>query len=285
MQLFALDSNNRPIRATQAEKKKNYLCLECRTIVRLRGGLHRQPHFYHLEPVIACRQHQKGEIHLRLQSYLFDLLPIGDCFLECRFPMIQRIADVAWESKKIIFEIQCSPITSDEVLKRNQDYQQIGWSPVWILHDRRFNHSRLAVAEIALRTSCHYFTNMNREGHGIIYDQFDIHDGIFRKDQMPPLPVDLSQPFLNREKVEILSLHLLKKREISWRIAFKGDMKHSYLQQADSTYMEEAKIRENRHFIEAKEPSWRQKIYLIWNTLFIRPWKIFFRFILEKSCR
>jgi competence protein CoiA len=285
MQLFALDANHQLIRATQAVKQKNYLCLECRAIVRLRAGLHRQPHFYHLEPVLRCRQHQKGEIHLQLQSFLFNLLPTGDCLLECRFPEIQRIADVAWLSKKIIFEIQCSPIKSEEVFARNQDYQQAGWTVVWILHDRRFNQLRLSAAELGLRNSSHYFTNMSREGNGIIYDQFDIHEGIFRKDQMGPLPVDLSQPCLGVKNVDSLPLKLLKERESSWMISFKGDLKQSYLEEENLDYIREASIKEKRYISAAQKRAWIYHLKHIWKALFIKPWKIIFRIILEKSCR
>ena len=108
MQLYALDTKGELISAQQAVRQINYECLECQHTVRLRGGPHRRPHFYHVSPSIFCRQHQKGAIHLQLQSYFLHQLPIGDCHLECPFPSIGRIADVAWLSQKIVFEIQCS---------------------------------------------------------------------------------------------------------------------------------------------------------------------------------
>ncbi len=62
-EFYALDENGRSTNAHQARKQTNYSCLECRQIVRIRGGPHRQRHFYHLEPTPSCRQHQKGAIH------------------------------------------------------------------------------------------------------------------------------------------------------------------------------------------------------------------------------
>lgn len=75
MQLYAFDEDGHLTNAHQARKQTNYSCLECRQIVRIRGGPQRQRHFYHLEPTPSCRQHQKGVIHLLLQSYFLQQLP------------------------------------------------------------------------------------------------------------------------------------------------------------------------------------------------------------------
>src|SRR5438105_4635558 len=121
MQLLARKSDGSLVLARNAKKQHPYECLECKGDVRLRGGLHRQLHFYHFEPSPFCRQHQKGMVHIQVQLHLQSLLG-EDCLLEHQMSEINRIADVAWPTKKVVFEIQFSPISAQEVKERNRDY-------------------------------------------------------------------------------------------------------------------------------------------------------------------
>ena len=139
MQLFALDENDQLVPAQRAVRQRTYICLECGKNVRLRGGVHRQIHYYHIEPIRSCKLAGKSLIHLNVQFYMQSILPQGDSALEHRFPRIRRIADVVWISQKIVFEIQVSLITAEEVLQRNRDYLSQGYRVVWILHEKRYN--------------------------------------------------------------------------------------------------------------------------------------------------
>jgi competence protein CoiA len=196
MQLFALDEN-RSVSAQVAIKKKNYLCPECRALVRARGGPSRQLHFFHLKATSSCKQHQKGRIHLQLQLAIQSLLPEGH--MEYSFPTICRIADVVCLQSKRVFEIQVSPISSEEVMARCRDYESLGFQIVWILHEKRFNRRLLTSAEWSLREKCRYFSNMTADGRGIVYDQLEQLNGFRRIERGPPLPVNLkifySSPF------------------------------------------------------------------------------------------
>jgi len=196
MQLCALNSEQTLVFANKATKHTNYKCRECGQNVRVRGGIHRQPHYYHLQPNRACKQHSKGMAHLMLQQFLKKQLPEGEVELEHRFPEIGRIADVAWIPKRLIYEIQCSPITSEEIEKRNASYAAIGYQVVWIFHDSRYNQVRLTAAENTLLNHPHYFSNMNAMGEGKIYDQFAIFRKGKRAHRLPKTAVDLSSPYL-----------------------------------------------------------------------------------------
>ncbi|MDX8430886.1 MAG: competence protein CoiA family protein [Candidatus Algichlamydia australiensis] len=110
--------------------------------------------------------------------------------MEKRFSEVNRIADLVWEKEKIIFEIQCSRIPLQEVKNRKKDYQNCGYSLVWILLDRHFNRSWLTHAEIFLRSGHCYFTN----GRGQFYDQVEIIKGRRRLFRGHPLPISLSNP-------------------------------------------------------------------------------------------
>ncbi len=279
MQLYALDITGQLTSARQALKHQDYQCLECEQMVRLRGGPYRQPHFYHLEPTPFCRQHQKGPIHLQLQSYFVQCLPAGDCVLEQRFPSINRIADVAWLSQKIIFEIQYSAISAQEVMQRNQDYQKIGWQVVWILHDHRYNQRRLSAAEMVLRSSPHFFSNMNRMGQGIIYDQFDVCTHGVRQERMAPLPIDITQPYPVLED-NSYPLQLLTQRAKQWKLFFTGDLMHLFLDAPLTAYLQQAQEKEKKEDEVVVFSFWQQ----IWQSLKM-PYQVVLRFLLERACR
>ncbi|MCE5316355.1 MAG: hypothetical protein LLG04_03200 [Parachlamydia sp.] len=214
MQLFALDQDNHPVAARHASKKRDYICLECQAAVRCRSGPHRQAHFFHLKPSATCKLSGKGIEHLQVQCRLRQLLPEGECFLEHRFPELGRIADVAWLPRRLIFEIQCSPISSEEIAARNRDYASLGFQVIWILHDKRYNQRRVSEAEQGLKDQMHYYTNIDAEDKGQIYDQYETCTGSFRLKRSLPVAVDLSQPKENRERLF----------RPNWPLHFAGDL-------------------------------------------------------------
>lgn len=201
MQLFALTSENELVAASQAQKKQQYFCMECGKPVRLRGGEHRKDHFYHLKPDPACRQSQKSITHLQVQWYLFRLLNGEDVVLERRFPEISRIADVVWENQKLVFEVQCSPITKKEVEARNRDYGSIGYQVVWILHEKRFFRRQVSAAEVWLQEHPHYYTSFDSEGVGEIYDQLHLISHCIRHFSTPKTTVNLASPHVISKKL------------------------------------------------------------------------------------
>ncbi len=285
MQLYAFDLDKQLIHARQALRQVDYQCLECQQIVRLRGGPQRQRHFYHIEPTSFCRQHQKGPVHLQLQSYFFNQLPQGDCLLEHSFPFIGRIADVAWLSKKIVFEIQCSAISAEEVLARNADYRKLGWSVVWILHDERYNQFRLSAAEMALRHSTHYYSNMDHAGSGIIYDQFDLVDEGIRAGRLSRLPVDIQKAELFQSETQAYDLQLLNQRAKNWTFSFSGDLMNLFQESPDSIYLRQAKEKEKAFYANSGSGGFSYLLMKFWKKGIAAPYQIFFRFILEKICR
>lgn len=193
MQFYALDGNEFIV-ASSAKRHKDYHCPECNSILRLRGGPHRQNHFYHPFAPPSCRQHQKSLTHLQVQWVIKNLLPAGESALERPFPSINRIADVAWETQKIIFEVQCSPISILEAAQRTHDYNSLGWTTVWLLHAKRYNKRHLSGAEIHLRKNHCYFTNIDENGNGIIYDQNEVIRFGKRVWRGPPIPIDILKP-------------------------------------------------------------------------------------------
>lgn len=204
MQLYALKKDSL-ISAASARRSETYSCPECQGTLRKRGGEVRQSHFYHIRRPASCRQHAKSLAHLQIQLHLKSLIP--SLSLEKRIK--NRIADTLWEDQKIVFEIQCSPLSLHEAKNRCLDYLSYGYTPVWILHDKSFNKSHLSPAEDYLRSQATtYYTN----GH-LIYDQFDICHHLRRTYRGPPLPIN---PLLPKPPFPF--------PERDWPLSFQGDL-------------------------------------------------------------
>lgn len=227
MQLYALNQFGAYVYAQKASKQKDYTCTECAGLVRLRGGHFRQKHFFHLKPSPLCRQSGKSLIHLAIQNHFYNLFEPGTCQVERRFKEIKRIADVVWETEKIIFEIQCSPIEAEEVNQRNLNYKTLGYTVVWILHDKTFNKPFYSAAESMLRNSPFFFTNMNENGEGHFYDQFDLFDKGMRKFCSLSIPINLK----NSTSISALMVSnesewpkFIQNRLKNWPIYFENDL-------------------------------------------------------------
>lgn len=253
MQIYAVNSLGALLNAQHAKRGEVYQCPECHTSVRLRGGHLRQLHFYHLNST-PCKLGGKSLTHLQIQYALQKMLGPDQVFLEHRFPQIGRIADLYWPSQKLVFEIQVSPISADEVKERNHNYCQIGLQVVWILHDRHFNRPRLSPTETYLRYSPHYFTNINALGRGIFYDQYVSTRFKRRLGARRRFPVKFTKITLVGDKQ--FPRHFPSERK-KWNLSFEGDL----LQ---------------RGFSIEKSP------FPLIQTL-IRPYRILFHFLLEKT--
>jgi competence protein CoiA len=299
MQLYAFDAEQRVVFAQHAVKQKDYFCLECSQIVRRRGGNHFHTHYYHLASTNSCRLNGKSMEHLQVQSVLHALLPVGECQLEYRFPVIDRIADVVWLPQKLVFEIQCSPITSHEVQSRNCNYNSIGFHVIWILHDKRFNQWRLTAAEHYLQQSSSpcYYTNIDNEGMGVIYDQFELISKEIRKKTLLPLPVNLKQPeWLSDDKEIENPSHFIElpksifSRLKKWPVCFSGDILHESLfaqrNQHINEYLNQARGLERT--IDQSTESPENLLGILEHFFYIcivRPYRLLFQIILERACK
>jgi len=283
MQLYALDQNLTVIHAKNAKKHVSYQCLECKSFVRLRGGIHRQNHFYHVYQSSSCKQSGKSMEHLQVQLFLQKELDCKDLHLEKRFDEIGRIADVVSFSKKLVFEVQCSPISLEEVKSRNLDYQKLGLSVIWILHEKNFNQSKVSAVEDFLQSTHHYFTNMDANGLGVIYDQFDLFDKGKRIFSSKPFIIDVKQFFQNDYIIKNLTLPSPLLQKISSQpYFFKGDIidycKSEQFSQI--TFIQALKIIESRKPKKITIPLFLLQLF---KRYIMRPCRIFLNILLEKA--
>jgi len=210
MQYNALE-NKSPISAEAAKKNILYSCPECHQILNLQNALYAPPYFYHIKKNPECRQYKKSPIHLQIQKTISQLLPLSESTLETPLYSINRIADIVWEKGKIIFEIECSSLSVEEVKKRYYDYESLGFLPIWILHDSQYNRKKLSDAEYFLRSKYCYFTNINEKGEGEIYDQEDLCRGCERVYKGSKVLIDLQNPCLLQKN----NLPLVEKKKFS----------------------------------------------------------------------
>lgn len=218
MQLFALNESGEWISAAAALRQQDYTCPECKSRIRLRAGQFRHAHFFHLEEDRICRQNGKSLEHLQTQFQLQQMIP--EIKLELHFPAISRIADAAWEKEKIVFEIQCSPMTSTELKARNRDYATAGWKTVWIFHENRYNKRRLTAAEWAVRLEPHYFTNINEEGIGSFFSHIYEICGSLRLETLIRKETKFDSPIRKRNKIHFFEDGweiILEKAALSFR--------------------------------------------------------------------
>jgi competence protein CoiA len=288
MQLYALDNHATLVAANHASRLHNYFCIECRSLVRVRGGIHRQKHYYHLDSDRSCRLRVKSMEHLQTQCYIQNEIGIEDCSLECRFPEINRIADVVWHSKNLIFEIQCSPITADEVNARNADYRKKGFQVIWILHDKRYNQKKIAAMEMILRKSPYYYTNIDTEGIGFVYDQFDVFHKGMREDCLYPLKIDIKNPIPIQENKSLTYLPLMVQNRIQhWPIYFTDDLISRSIQNQEIfvSYLSQASQSESKYFPALPNRAYRDIVLDFFFYWIVRPYYLFFQMLLEKACK
>jgi competence protein CoiA len=269
MALYAVDEEDL-IFAAHAESGRSYWCLECFSPVKVRRGRNRFPHFYHLKTSPRCRLYSKSEDHLRAQIQLQKLFPENCLQIERPFPDICRVADLCWEDKKIVFEIQCSQMTPQEATSRIHDYRLMGYEIVWLLDDRRYNRSILRPEEKLLRTHLSFYLSLKQGLTSTYYDQFEIFAHTQRVKKSHRLKIDLKQPrHLNTPSTLSTDTSLptqIQQRLLNTSTYFIGDRVHlalqSYRSPSISISMQNWRILEIRLGRTNKpEHLWKKRIY------------------------
>lgn len=293
MQLCALDKNGQLVRATAAERHLDYTCLECRQVVRLRKGVHRQAHYYHSQPNQACRLSGKGLVHISVQKRILELLPENQADMEVRFDTISRIADIAWIPEKIIFEIQCASITAQEIMERNASYASVGFDVVWILHSNRYNKMRVTSAEDVLKSSAHYFTDIDTLGGGSIFDQYSFIVRGKRLWRFPPTSIDITAPYICSEN-QLLLRKIAPARFLdryrNWTRGFGNDYRDCCMKMLQGGSIERS-LSEcfcrllNEDSLGPENPKLLDALLFYVKRWIVYPYQVVFRHLLEKASR
>ncbi len=264
MQSYALDSSGKRTFVQSAERFKDYFCIECGARVRVRGGQYRvRAHYFHIHDVASCRQAGKTVEHVAIQKLIQEQIGTAFCEEEYRFSSIGRVADVAWPDKKLIFEVQCSPISAKEVEERNRDYASIGWDVIWILYDKTFKRKQPSHAELFLQKHTHYYSDV-----ATIYDtvRYSFIDNRC-------ISVDRLQPMISQTR-ELPKV--LQERLSSWIYCAEGDyllgQDDAWQAAVDTLFAIEKKHKQKRNYFYPLE-----RVLLAFRAL----WHV----VLERSCR
>ena len=219
MQVYAFDRAGLRTFADKARKRHDYFCMECGQVLRMRSGFKTRKHFFHLKSEKKCSLHKKSLKHILLQELIVQQIQRGSgeiCEQEVSFLHISRIADVAWHSKQIVFEVQCSPMQLDEMKKRTEDYASIGWYVIWILLDTRFLQRKNSAIHSFLQNRTHYYASAREN---IIYD-FCPH---FIESKRLCI-VDLATLSVCQKPSDDIATGFLQKRMNTWRYYAKQDL-------------------------------------------------------------
>lgn len=231
MPFFACDEDDRVVSAINAEKGRIYHCLECFLPVKARRHNTLSVHFYHTRSSPKCRLYSKTEDHLLVQLQIQKLFPQNAIQIEKPFRQISRIADVCWEEKKIVFEIQCSHLEIPEAEARMNDYIGQGYQVVWLLHDRLFNRKAVRPVESFLRQFATYYIRIGRGATSLYYDQFEViaHGKRLKKGKRLPIELQSARRIPPKDWKDFFPKQILN-RAAHGLLYFKGDRLYKALQ-------------------------------------------------------
>lgn|SRR5690625_629058 len=118
-------------------KNGPYYCPECRMKVIFRAGTKVIPHFAHQQSLNCSKNGGESLYHMKgkLQIYQWLRSQYKHVYLEAFLPEIKQRPDILLKiaQRTIAVEMQCSVIDPKIIQERNQGYQNMGITPIWLL--------------------------------------------------------------------------------------------------------------------------------------------------------
>ncbi|MDN4492295.1 competence protein CoiA [Ureibacillus aquaedulcis] len=123
----------------QLRKTEKFYCPLCKQQLLFKIGSLKIPHFAH-SSLSNCENlfsDRESETHLKGKEQLYSLFRALelDAQLEAYLPSIQQRPDILLErttNQPLAIEFQCSPISIEKLMDRNNGYKREGISPIWI---------------------------------------------------------------------------------------------------------------------------------------------------------
>lgn len=217
MQTQAQDEQGNWVGVSEAIQGQRYRCPSCNGALSVRGRERVKKHFFHLNSLKKSARHQ-AVLEKMMQT-------IPSIKMEETFESIGRIADLVWHERRFIFEVQCSSICPEELFARNREYGSLGYQVIWILHEHQYNQKKLNEAERSLVFSPHYYTDIEEDGKGLIFDQLAVDLRGVRRKKGRKWEVDLMRPrMIERRFLKAPFWQMVEMRREHWGVAFAGDM-------------------------------------------------------------
>ena len=129
---------NRLSAADYENGKETLYCPGCKEAVFFKKGRQKLAHFAHYAHS-DCKQFSEGEttLHLMGKQKLFSWLMKQGLVVEMEawLPELKQRPDLLVKTpddRKIVFEYQCSPISTEELQARTDGYQNNGYEVIWL---------------------------------------------------------------------------------------------------------------------------------------------------------
>lgn len=123
--------------AWQASYEDQCFCPQCGQRVLLRAGQLKSPYFAHSRQSDCVNSEGETNQHLagKRQMWQWTQERGWDPQLEVYLPAVHQRPDLllTWRSKKIAMEFQCSPLSCQRLMERNQGYRQLKMGFIWYL--------------------------------------------------------------------------------------------------------------------------------------------------------
>lgn len=128
---IAIDENGNRVKASEANRSRQYRCPVCNSPVILRSGLQNADHFAHT--VNECTDnwdYDMSDWHIKMQSFF----PVNAREVVVKNNGSIHRADILIE--KTVIEMQHSPITAKEFNDRNEFFRGLGYRIAWVFDVR-----------------------------------------------------------------------------------------------------------------------------------------------------
>jgi hypothetical protein len=124
----ALNENNERIDINKADKSQRYFCPICgkELYIKATDSFSVRTHFAHKSKCLDTWKHDMSEWHYNWQC----LFPIGNREVVVEKDGVIHRADILINN--VVIEFQHSPITAEEITKRNNFYLSCGYTVVWV---------------------------------------------------------------------------------------------------------------------------------------------------------
>lgn len=173
--LIAKNEQGKLVLAWQACDAENYFCPECGETVGLRSGRYKEAYFAHHRQSTCINDVGESNLHLlgKQQMWQWANHQGWRPSLEVYLPTIQQRPDLllTYFHQRIAMEFQCSPLSCERLIERNNGYRKLGLGFVWYLGPAYHRHlgkaKRAQFVQKYKDTPALFWWDINR--HGPVY--------------------------------------------------------------------------------------------------------------------
>lgn len=165
---FVVKTSIPPTTLKKIRESTQFFCPQCKEPLQFKIGNIKIPHFAHYSRSTCEAYFSEGESeqHLLGKEQLlnfFQSFPL-QVELEPFLPVVQQRPDllVQKDNKKYAIEFQCSPITLERLIERNDGYKSLNILPIWIPLTKDA-HIKQGICKVSLSEQLQQFIQTSHE--------------------------------------------------------------------------------------------------------------------------